>query len=485
MLKRREFLASSVLGAGAVLAAFAGCSTPEEAEAEVRKAVEKGKTRKQLFNMCGYAAPPIPVVRIGYVGVGVRGQWAVECMQNIREIEVKALCDLREKGVKDAQKTLSKWGKPAAKEYFGEEEAWKKLCEQDDLDLIYVATPPRLHATVALYAMECGKHVAMEVPGAGTLEECWNLVETSERTKKHCVMLENCCYDFFEILTTNMAQKGVFGELFHAEGAYIHQLPEEIFFGNPPKSKDDIVAWRWQNNNKSCNPYPTHGLGPVAWAMQINRGDQMDFLTSMSCNDFTLKPRAQELAATGDPYYEPIGKANYRGNMNSSIIRTKNGKTIFLQHDVSSPRPYDRLHKLSGTKGFAQKYPEPGKISFGHDFISDEEMEELKGKYTPEIITHIEEEARKIGGHGGMDFIMNWRLIDCLRNGLPVDIDVYDAAQWSCIRPLTTWSVANHSMPIDIPDFTCGSWKKNAGVNLTLQGGGNTGIAANKKEEKA
>lgn len=476
-MERRDFIKSSVLGAGVLLTGFTGCQSPEEAEAAIREAVDKSKTRKQLFNMSGYAAPPIPVVRIGYVGVGSRGTWAVECMQNIRELEVKAICDIREKAVKNSQNILQKWGKPVAKEYFGDEYAWKKLCEQEDIDLVYIATPRRWHTPVAVYAMECGKHVAIEVPAAHTLDECWQLIETSERTKKHCTQLENCCYDFFEIMTTNMVQQGLFGEMIHAEGAYIHQLPESIFFGTPPRSKDDPIAWRWRDNNTSGNAYPTHGLGPVCWALNINRGDRMDYLTSMSSDDFTLQVTARRLAnENNDKYYQEIAQAKYRGNMNSSIIRTKKGKTIFLQHDVSSPRPYDRLHVLSGTKGFAQKYPEPGKISFGHDFINNERMKELEERYTPEIVKHVAEAARTIGGHGGMDFIMNWRLIDCLRNGLPLDMDVYDAAAWSCITPLSVWSVANRSNSIDIPDFTCGSWENNRPVDLTLQGAGNTGI---------
>lgn len=468
-VNRRNFLKTSVLGASVALTGFTGCSTTKDAEKAVYDSLKKSKNRKQAFNMCGYAAAPIPTVRIGYIGLGSRGSWAVNRMLNVREIEITGLSDLKESSVKNSQKVLAKFGKQPAKEYFGDEYAWKKLCEQDDIDLVYIATPWKWHAPMALYAMECGKHVAVEVPAALTLDECWQLVETSERTRKHCMQLENCCYDFFEILTVNMIQKGLFGEVIHGEGAYIHELLSGMF-GEP-----EWPAWRWDENHKSGNPYPTHGLGPVCWAMNINRGDKMEYLTSMSTDDFMMEAKAKELAAKND-YYKPMAGMKYRGNMNTTTIRTAKGKTIMVQHDVSTPRPYDRLHVLSGTKGFCRKYPEPGKIALGHDFVSPEKIRELEELYTPEMVKHIAEVARVIGGHGGMDFIMDWRMIDCLRNGLALDMDVYDLASWCCITPLSYWSVANRSNSIDIPDFTCGSWEKNAPVNLTLRGGGNTNV---------
>lgn len=473
-LNRRNFLKGSLLGAGGLmLSPFAGAKSFDEFDNSVKKSVDYAKRRKQVFNMCGYAAPKIPTVRIGYVGLGNRGGWAVKRMQNIKEIEVTALCDIKEKAVKDSQKVLKDLNKQSAKEYYGDEYSWKKLCEQDDIDLIYIATSWIWHTPIALYAMECGKHVAIEVPAAITMEECWQLVETSERTKKHCMQLENCCYDFFEILTINMAQKGVLGEIMHGEGAYIHDLLVDMFSG------EDNRNWRRDCNHESGNPYPTHGLGPVCWALNINRGDKMEYMSSMSTNDFMMKALAEEKAKK-DESFKSIAKMNYRGNMNTSVIRTNKGKTIMLQHDTSSPRPYSRIHTLSGTKGFVQKYPEPGKIAFGHEFVSNEKVKELEEQYTPEVIKHIADAAKVIGGHGGMDFIMDWRMIDCLRNGLPLDMEVYDAAAWSCITPLSIWSTANRSNSIDVPDFTGGSWNTNAPVDLTLRGGGNTSITKNK-----
>lgn len=288
------------------------------------------------------------------------------------------------------------------------------------------------------------------------------------------MQLENCCYDFFEIFTVNMVQNGLFGEVIHGEGAYIHELLSGMF-GEP-----NWPTWRWNENHKSGNPYPTHGLGPVCWAMDINRGDKMEYMTSMSTDDFLMEAKAKELAAQND-YYKPMAAMKYRGNMNTSTIRTAKGKTIMVQHDVSTPHPYDRLHVLTGTKGSCRKFPEPGKIAFGDNFISEEKIRELEEQYTPELVKHIADVARVIGGHGGMDFIMDWRMIDCLRNGLPLDMDVYDAATWCSITPLSYWSVANRSNSIDVPDFTCGAWKSNKPVDLTLRGGGNTGVVEQPK----
>ncbi|MEO6229541.1 MAG: Gfo/Idh/MocA family oxidoreductase [Ferruginibacter sp.] len=473
---RRNFLKKATTGTGGLLlSGFMGYGSYDQLNDSVAESQRKSKTHKQVFNMCNYAAPAIPVVRIGYVGLGSRGSWAVARMINVKEVEIKALCDVREVAVKYSQETLKKFGRPAAAEYYGALDAYKKMCERDDIDLIYIVTPWEFHTPIAVYAMEHGKHVACEVPTAKTLEEAWQLVETSERTKKHCMQLENCCYDFFETLTINMAQQGVLGELVHGEGAYIHPLLEGLF--SKPANPTDAPVWRWKENQKSGNLYPTHGLGPVAQAMNINRGDKFEYLSSTSSDDFMMEALAEKLAAGNDPYYKQFAGKHYRGNMNTSVIKTNKGKTIMVQHDISSPRPYSRIHTLSGTKGFAQKFPEPGRITLGHDENSDpKKMKEFEEKYTPEIIKHVADVAKIIGGHGGMDFIMDWRLIDCLRNGLPLDMDVYDAAAWCSITPLSIWSVAKRSNSIDVPDFTGGSWKINKQVDLTLRGGGSTSV---------
>jgi Oxidoreductase family, NAD-binding Rossmann fold len=466
---RRKFLKNLTLGAGTLagLPSFAAVVT-EEGDRLPQKDISLGAGS---FNMCGYATPKMDKVRIGIIGLGMRGPGAVDRMSFIEGVEIKALCDQYPDRVAKAQKILEKKGLPKATEYSGSKEAWKEMCNRADIDLIYITTPWSLHTPMAVYAMLHGKHAATEVPAARTIEECWQLVETSEKTKKHCMMLENCCYDFFELLTLNMARNGLFGELVHAEGAYIHDLRDLNFDKN-----GYAEMWRLKENaNRNGNLYPTHGLGPIAQCLNINRGDQMDYLVSTSSNDFMMSAMAKEKAAT-DNFYNELKDKNYRGNMNTTIIKTIKGKTMMVQHDVTSPRPYSRIHLISGTKGIANKWPGPEKISFGEGWIEQAEYKTLEEKYTPPIVKHIGAIAKDVGGHGGMDFIMDWRLIDCLRNGLPLDQDVYDAALWSSIAPLSEKSVANRSRSMDVPDFTKGAWKTNQPVNLTLEGGGNTAI---------
>jgi predicted dehydrogenase len=464
--RRREFLKSSgLVGLGLIGAGSTFASEFERLPLQAKK----GANRIQSFNMSGFAAPKIDTVRVGIVGLGMRGPGAVDRLSKIENVEIKALCDLRAEKVEAAQQQLK--GTPHTPDsYSGSVYAFKEMFDRPDLDLIYIATPWEWHTPMAVYAMEAGKHAACEVPIARTLDECWQLVETSERTKKHCMQLENCCYDFFELMTLKMAREGFFGEVLHVEGAYLHDLLSLNF------NKEDGYQgmWRLKENYRDGNLYPTHGLGPICQILNINRGDQMDYMTSMSGNDFSMHPEAQVLAEK-DNFYGGFAAKKFRGNMNTSVVRTKHGKTIMIQHDVSSPRPYSRLHVVSGTEGYAQKYPEPG-VAKGHGWLSKEEMVELEKKYTPEITQKVGELAKQVGGHGGMDFMMDWRLIDCLRNGLPLDQDVYDAALWSCISPLSEWSVANRSNSIDVPDFTGGNWKTNAPVNITLEGGGNTKV---------
>lgn len=464
---RRKFLQTLAIGTGAVAVGLPAFSKTTAAEEESSYRYSEAAPK---FNMSGYAAPKIDKVRIGIIGLGMRGPGAVGRMSFIEGVEIKALCDKLPERATAAQKILTGKGLPKATEYSGEN-GWKEMIDKEDLDLVYICTPWHLHTPMAVYAMEHGKHAATEVPAALTIEDCWKLVETSEKTRKHCMMLENCCYDFFEMLTLNMVRQGMFGELIHAEGAYIHDL-----LGLNFNKKGYENMWRLKENiDFNGNLYPTHGLGPIAQCMNINRGDKMDYLVSMSSNDFMMGNEAKEKAKT-DPFYNEFVGRNYRGNMNTTTIRTSKGKTLMLQHDVTSPRPYSRIHLLSGTKGFASKWPDPERITFGEEWLKEDEMKKLYDKYTPELIKHVGEIAKKVGGHGGMDFMMDWRLIDCLRNGLPLDQDVYDAAAWSCIVPLSKKSVAKRSSSVDIPDFTRGGWTANKPVNLTLEGGGNTTV---------
>jgi len=475
---RRTFLKNIALGSGAIAVTpiVAGSCTRTESNMSYIKE-SAARLPAMSFNMSGYSAPKLDKVRVGFVGIGDRGSGAVKRMTFIDGVEITALCDIRQGAVDGAQKIINEAGLPQAKEFVNGDMGFKELCDSSLVDLVYIATPWEWHVPVAVAAMKGDKHTAVEVSTAKTMDECWEIVEVSEQTKKHCVILENCCYDFFELLTLNMARQGAFGDLIHGEGAYIHDLDYWLF--NKPedqKMSDGAYTrmWRMHENKRKANVYPTHGLGPVCQAMDINRGDKMDYLTAMMSDDFTLKHRIEEKAKE-DPFFEQFVGWDMRGNMDISLIKTNKGKTIVVQHDVSSPRPYSRIHMLSGTKAFAQKYPIQ-QIAFGHRVADEDKMKELWEKYTPEIVQRVGAMARQVGGHGGMDFIMDWRLIDCLRNGLPMDMDVYDAAAWSSITPLSEWSIANGSQPIDIPDFTRGAWKTNKKVELTLKGGGTTKV---------
>lgn len=410
------------------------------------------------------AVDPIPTVRVGFIGLGGRGRAAVNRYTFIEGVEIKALCDLKANAVKQSQGILEKRGIKPAFEYVGHD-TWKALCERDDIDLIYICTDWLNHTPMAIYAMEHGKHVAIEVPAATTIEECWQLVDTAERTRKHCMMLENTCYDFFELNTLNMAQQGLFGEVVHGEGAYIHDLSQGLVSENVVTNGYNS-NWRMEFNAiHNGNPYPTHGLGPICQVMNMHRGDKMNYLVSVSSNQFGLTALAKEKYGESSP----ITKREYKlGDMNTTIIKTEKGRTIMIQHDVTSPRPYSRLHTISGTKGFFQKYPSEliALKPDAHNFLSKEKIDSLMVQYEHPFIKEIGEFAKKVGGHGGMDFIMDYRLIYCLRNGFPLDQDVYDAAEWSCLVELTEQSVNNGGMPVKIPDFTRGDWNKLKGLKF-------------------
>ncbi|GBU07674.1 glycosyl hydrolase family 109 protein 1 [Bacteroidales bacterium] len=405
---------------------------------------------------------PIPTVRVAFIGLGMRGPGAVGRMAQIDGVEIVALCDVRQEGTQKANAILEKHGKPQAKEFFGDTAVWRQVTALPDVDLIYIATDWKSHAMIGMQAMEDGKHVAIEVPAAMTMDEIWGLINTSERTRKHCMQLENCVYDFFELTTLNMVQQGLLGEVLHGEGAYIHGLQ--------PFWDQYWEGWRMDYNRKHRGDvYPTHGIGPVCQAMNIHRGDKMNVLVSMDTKAF------------GNPAYikEKTGEeiTDFRnGDHTMTMIRTEKGKTMLIEHDVTSPRPYSRMYQISGTKGFANKYPSPGyaldakeiaddnivnhEDLNAHRFVPEEVRKALMEKYKHPIVVDIEEKAKKVGGHGGMDFVMDYRLIYCLQKGLPLDMDVYDLAEWCCMIPLSEISLDKGSAPVEIPDFTRGGWDK-------------------------
>jgi len=476
--KRRNFLkltgiaGLSIFSRGTVKGYASESENPDKSDIPQLSKNYK-KTHKQKFNMSGYAAPKIDTVRIGIIGLGQRGPAYMRNMSRIEGVEIKALCDLRPQKAKEAKKRLGNT-RHNPDIYAGSKDVWEKLCQRDDIDLVIVTTPWYMHTAMSVYAMNHGKHVASEVPAAGTIEECWQLVETAERTRKHLMMMENYCYMPFQLLTLNMARKGFFGEVVHGDCAYNTSKMKNNF----NKNKYWDMWWLKQYASRKGNIYPTHGLGPVAQIMDINRGDKFEFLVSVESKDFMMATKAEELAATDD-FFKPFVGKDYRGNMSITTIKTAKGRTIMLQHDATSPSPHNLIHGIYGTKGAALFDPPPPRISVGnHKWTSPEEFESIKEKYTPSLFKKMSQLA-KSSGHGGSDLLIDWRLIDCLRNGLPLDQDVYDAAAWSSIVPLSEWSVKNNSNSIEIPDFTAGAWKKNKrNMDIELTKGGNTKVIA-------
>ena len=419
-------------------------------------------------DVLGLHLAPMPVVRVGFIGLGMRGPGAVERFTHLEGVEIKAICDLHPERVEKSQAILKKAGLPEATTYTGSEEAWKELCDRPDIDLVYIATDWARHAPMMIYAMQKGKHVACEVPAVTSLQEAWDVVNTAERTQRHCMMLENCVYDFFELTTLNMAQQGLFGEVLSAKGAYIHNLEPfwKYYEGN----------WRLKfNQEHRGDVYATHGLGPACWVLNIHRGDRMEYLTSMDVPATSLPRFMKQKMGVENPVVK-------NGEMTQTLIKTALGKTIYIEHNVTSYRPYDRMYQVIGTDGFANKYPIEGyalrpteqnlkavpnhEDLKSHDFVSEATKTELMNKYQHPIQKEIAEKAKKVGGHGGMDFIMDYRLIYCLRNGLPLDMDVYDLAEWSTMGELTRLSLEHQSAPVAMPDFTRGAWKRIKGLQL-------------------
>jgi len=474
---RRNFLKTTGLtGLGFASAGLLHGKTPEAGHSDKSNAAQVGKQLEkahvQRFNMSGFTAPPLEKVRIAIIGLGNRGPGHLNVMSRIEGAEIKALCEIRPERANAAKKKLD--GTKHNPEVFTGPEDWKKVCERDDVDLVMITTPWYMHAGMAVYAMEHGKHVASEVPAAGTIEECWQLVETAERTRRHCMMMENDSYLSFQLMTLNMARQGFFGEVVHADCAYNTSKMRNNF----SKNMYWEMWWLKQYAARRGNIYPTHGLGPVAQAMDINRGDKFEFLVSVESKDFMMNARARELAAT-DEFFKPFAVKSYRGNMNVTTIRTTQGRTIMLQHDATSPSPHNLFHGVYGTKGAALYDPPPPRLCKGnHAWVSAEEFKALEEKYTPKITRQVHELAAKMkAGHGGSDLLEDWRLIDCLRNGLPLDQDVYDAAAWSAVVPLSEWSVLNRSNSADVPDFTAGAWKTNKpNMDINLERGGNTKV---------
>lgn len=381
--------------------------------------------------------PPLDLVRIGLVGLGRRGMKTLERYAHIHGAVINCIADTDAARLEEANERLERSGRPRADALAGAE-AWHEVCARPDVDLVYICTDWATHCEMAVEAMRRGKHVAVEVPAATSVDECHRLVETAEATRRHCFMTENCCYDHFALATLEMAREGLLGEVTHCEGAYIHNLRRDFGLA----AAEGAVARNWME--KSCarhegNPYPTHGIGPIGWLLGLHRGDRMDYLVSLTSRG--------------------CGVDNLLGRVNSTLIRTVRGASILLQLDVTTPRPYSRLQTVCGTDGFAQKYPEPAlRTAAVENVLTGEEALAEARRHMHSHAARLWREGHDLGVPNEMNYTMDARLIYCLRHGLPLDIDVYDAAEWSCLAELSERSAREGSRPVSVPDFTRGHW---------------------------
>ena len=365
----------------------------------------------------GLTAPPLEQVRIAIVGLGIRGQQAIARLSHVPGACITVLCDI------NPAISVSATGAQRMTD-------WRAACSSDKVDLVYICTDWSHHVPVALEALEQGKHVAVEVPAAQTMEQIWALVRKAEQTRRHCMMLENAVYDDFELTTLAMAQAGFFGELIHAEGAYLHQID----FGKE--------AWRLDYNRLHRGDiYPTHGLGPVCRLMGLHRQDSLVSLVSVDSAALT------GTSLTGDPSF-----AN--ADQTCTLLKTRLGRTILLEHNIMTPRPYSRMYQIVGTRAYAAKYPQP-QIFLDGELYTGERLETLMAPYRPAFLPpELVSVAREVDTHGGMDYVMDYRLVQALREGAPLDMDVYDLAEWCCVAPLSRLSLERGGAPVSVPDFT-------------------------------
>jgi hypothetical protein len=461
-LKRRNFLKSS-----AFIGSLFGFSSFTNSKSSIEEQIEEANLSHWAGgkSVIGLTTAPIKQVRVAFIGVGNRGSGHVHLVHACGEkAKIVAICDIQERYTKRSKEWLEAKGVKDVAYYSGTIDAWKEMCRRDDIDLVIISTPWEDHVPMSVYAMQQGKHVACEVPIAYTMEDCWKLVNTAEKTQKNCIMLENVCYGDEELWLLNMAHQGVFGTLTYAECAYIHDLRELLF------SKETYYnMWRMRHNmERDGNLYPTHGLGPVAQYMDINRGDKFNHLVSMSSLEASLSEDSTSMTDASNEFH---GKTGFKhGDMNNTLIKTAKGRTILLQHDIVTARPYNRINMLAGTKAFHKGYPSQftmkGKDS--HSFMKKEEYEKLKEQYKHPIWNKMKAEIEKNGGHGGMDFVMIWRLIDCFNQGIQLDMDVYDAAAWCAVTPLSELSVKGGSKPVKFPDFTGGRWQEDRKLGMLM-----------------
>ena len=423
------------------------------------------KTSSSLSNgtvssVMDHSAPPLHKIRVGLIGMGRRGLPMLRLLLAIDGVEVKAISDPYAPAIENARKLFAELDVALPVFYEDGDYDYRNMLERADIDVVYIATPWTWHTPMSVASMDAGKHALVEVPAALTTDECWQLVETAERTRMHCMMMENVCYGREELMALNMVRQGVLGELLHGEAAYIHELRWQM-----KDMEEGTGSWRtdW-HTRRNANLYPTHGLGPIAQYMNINRGDRFDYLSSMSSPALGRQRYAQREF----PADHIRNQANYIcGDMNTSLIKTAKGRTIMVQHDTTTPRPYTRHNLIQGTNGVYAQYPDRFALESEGEFHEWQyDMAGLQKRYDHQLWKRTEAGASALGGHGGMDYVMLWRTIYCLRNGLPLDQNVYDAAAWSAVIPLSEASNADRGNSKDFPDFTRGAWKTAAAFEI-------------------
>lgn len=399
------------------------------------------ETSNQHFNQCHnsslrkdylYHDNPLSTIHIGIIGMGYRGIATLKRYLILDGIEINAICDIKASQFENAKQCFTKRNQSLESVVFLDD--WKKLCMMEHIDLILVCTDWETHTEIAIHAMRHHKHVALEVPAAMNVSDCWKLVHTAHKYKRHCTMLENCCFDPFALCVHKLYNDGSFGDIIHVEGGYIHDLRDRF-------EKEKIIGglykqWAFKTaNNYIGNPYPTHGLGPVCKVLDIPQKDRLDYLVSVSAQ-------------------KESGNNTKVTLHNTTIIKTRLGKTIVLEYNVQLPRPYSRIHQVCGTEGFAQKYPLPTIRLPKSDIIwQGKTTDDYPSQHLPKEINQFVLDAKRLQVDNLMNYIMDRRLIYCLHNGLPLDITVEDAATWSSIADLTNQSCKKNGAPIAIPDF--------------------------------
>ena len=414
--------------------------------------------------MGNYAAPKLETIRAAFIGVGARGPEHVKSFAGLPGTEVAAICDLypdlASRAADIAKAAAGSDQKKDIKIYSGAEESWKRMLEDVKPDVVFICTNWKNHASMAIEAMKSGAHAFVEVPIALSIGEMWDIVNTSEETRKHCMMMENVNYSRDELLFLNMIRKGVLGELLHGEASYIHELRFQM-----KEEERGTGSWRTHHYAKrNGNLYPTHGLGPVAQYMNIARSkDNFKHIVSYSTP-------ARGRAAYARKTYPSEHKWNHLsykgGDLNTSIIKTTLGRTIMVQWDETSPRPYTRLNLIQGTKGTLAGFPTRVALEGGveglnedhHSWVQGDDLKVLYQKYDHPLYTRLNEKTKNTG-HGGMDGIMMYRIVECLRQGLALDQNVYEGCLWSAVAPLSEASVKLDGAPQQFPDFTRGNWR--------------------------